>query len=200
MKRKEYLKKIGKLKDGKIKYTYSTTFLLPMLNLNLNEDFLGTLVNVHLVNDIQPKLVIILHNNPLVQEDIKVCEDNYNYIKHETMNDEIVVWFSIPEKQYDNYLCFINGSYSKFTENYKLTLRNIYGLKSIVDKGKSDWCDIKLVTVYDTIYPKKSKRQLLSDYLNVPLELIQEVFDVPDMNYEKYTPIEELIQESLVHE
>lgn len=203
MKRKDYLRRIGKIKDNKIKHTYSTNFLLPMLNFNLNEDFLGTLINVHLINEKQPKLVVILQNNPLVQEDIRVCEINYNYIKHEIFKEEVVIWFNLPEQHYDDYLCFINGSYSKFSEPYKSTLRNIYGLKSIVDKNidKNNWDLIKLVTIYDIIHPRKIKRQLISDYLNVSIDDIQEVFDKPDMKYEEYVSLQELTeQEELLTE
>lgn len=185
MKRKDYLSKIGKFKDGRIKHTFSTKFLLPMINYNSLEDFLGTLVNVHINGSLaNPELILVLENNTNVSRDIVRCRINPQYVEDTLQDDEIIIRFNIPAKYLNSYAKFIEGKYSYFDNDYKEKLKSIYSDR-VFPTGIN-------VSMYDIIYPRYDKRKALASEYNVAVELIEEVIDKPDLDYEIYKSIKQL--------
>lgn len=186
MKRKEFLKKLNKIRrNGTIVKTFTSDYLLPTVDLTI-EDF-NDLINVHIKYDNNlPQLVIIFENNDFVHQNIVKCRINNNYIKDYENEDEYIVEFSVPNRYYDIVKSFINGEYSKFSNDYKNKLARIYG-KGVCQDGR-------LVTMYDTIYPRKDKLQQIADALGVELKDLPngEVYDKPDLSYEIYKEIKQL--------
>lgn len=187
MRRREYLSSIGKIKkSGSIKHTYATTFLLPTIGYCI-EEFRGKLINVHIDSDLSvPTLILIIDYNPNVTDYLNRLQSNPIYKEYELTETEAIIKFKIPYKYHDIFFKFIAGKYSEFDTEYKQILTNIYGMK-VNPTGR-------LVTEYDTIYPRREKIKQVSQELNVDLKLIKEVFDIPDLGYEIYTPLQNTIE------
>lgn len=190
-KRKEFLTKEGHIKaNGKIRHTFTSTFLLPVVGTNRKE-FGECFINayIHKSEDNKPMLYVVCFNkeddNSLITSIVK-SRINPNFIDTETIEDELIIKFKIPEKAMDVYDLFIKGSYSKFPEQYKKYLVNIYGSDVIQEN--------RYVTEYNVLYPQDYKRKQIAALLGPDINYkdIKEVFDIPDMKYETYIPLNKL--------
>lgn len=190
MRRREYLTNIGKIiSGGGIKHTYATSFLLPTIGYCKN-DFNDKLINVHINNDFDdPRLLLIIDYDPSMQESLARLQQNNIYVGHTINEDEAIIEFRIPHKYHDIFNKFIKGKYSEFNNEYKQILTNINGYK-VNYKGR-------VVTIYDAIHPRKDKIKQIADELLVDISIIKEVFDIPDLEYEIYQPIEQLERRQL---
>ncbi len=196
MKRREYLTNIGKIRQSNntIIHTFATTFLLPTIGY-CEKEFKNNLINVHIDEDFnEPKLYLIIDYLPNIEESMSRLRTNSIYIGHEISEcgTEVIIKFKIPDRYLDIFDKFIKGKYSEFNNEYKQILTDMYGIK-VNPNGK-------LVTVQDIIYPRGEKRKQIAKELNVELSSVpSEVFDTPDLSYEIYKPIKQLIEQIELH-
>lgn len=187
-KRKIYLNSIGKIKDnGGIRHTYTTTFLLPTVGYS-KKDFDNTLLNVHLLEN-QPVLCVVLDGtDDKYLPSLVRCRINDSYKFDEIVDDEVIIYFNIPESYIDIYQLFIQGKYSNFPESYKNKLVDIYTHKV--------YEDTHFVTEYNVLYPQDYKRRQIAQWLGYTekdaYKRITEVLTIPDMEYENYKSITEI--------
>ena len=185
MKRKNYLASIGKMdNNGSITYTFASKFLLPIIGFTI-KDLGNSLINTHLIEGDKPELVVILDpdKNETTTFLVKMRIVSH-YIIDETIDDELIIRFTISEAYYNVLDKFKKGHYSTFDEFYKRILTRYYG-EGVIQNG------IK-VSMYDTIYPRYEKRKNLAESLGEEVKYIQEVLDSPEMDYEIYKSLEQL--------
>lgn len=185
MKRKNYLTSIGKMdKSGSITYTFASKFLLPIIGFTI-KDLGNTLINTHIIDTDKPELVVILDPNhdDSVSMLVKMRILSH-YLIDETIDDELIIKFTISEAYYNVLDKFKKGQYSAFDDFYKRILTRYYG-EGVIQNGTK-------VTMYDTIYPRYEKRKLLAESLGIETKVIQEVLDSPEMDYEIYKSLEQL--------
>ncbi len=173
------------------KATKSYTFLLPMCNImykNLPSNFINAYITE---ND---KLVLVF--DKVDSEDIKFnlflhsINDNKYYTEREETNDEILLFFEIPEYFKEDFVKFKQGKYSKFSKEFKDLLVYAYG-----DKGKKTIKDTYHASLWNTLYPEEFKRKQIAEEFNVNIDVVpEEVLDAPDLEFELYKPLEILIQ------
>jgi hypothetical protein len=174
--------KIGKLNNNQISYTYSTRLLLPMLGLK-SSDF-KKLINVHINDNEDSYLIVIVENTDESTVDIVRCTINDYYIEHYTNEDEICIKFKIPNAYLSDFEKFKIGNYSGFSDDYKKRLTIMYG-QQVIPKGID-------VSMYDVIHPRLEKRKAISERTGESLSLIKEVMSSPDLDYEIYKSINQL--------
>lgn len=186
-KRKEFLIKEGRIKrDKTLINTFTSTFLLPLIKIT-SSDFGKNFINAYIHNVDKPCIYVVCSYN---EEDDNLMRGivrsriNPNFIETEIKSDEIILKFTIPQESLNIFQLFIEGKYSQFPEKYKRYLCSIYGVA--VEK------ETRYASVYNVLYPQDYKRKQIADFLKVDKELIKEVLDIPDMNYENYKDIEEL--------
>ena len=185
MKRREYLTNIGKVKQkGGIIHTFSTAILLPTIGY-CKEEFNGKLINVHIDEDLtNPTLVLVIDYTSNIEESL----ERLIYANYEIDDSEVAIKFKIPDIYHNVFYSFIKGKYSEFDNEYKQILTNIYG-KGVIQNGN-------LVSVYDIIYPRHDKIKQIAKELNVEVSIMpKEVFDPPEMEYEIYKPLKQLINQ-----
>lgn len=177
---------------------YSRMFLLPMVGLNyklLPSNF----VNSYILDDY--KVVVVYDTteelDSFFNDHIVTIKTYNNYLIHiEPLDDELVLYFQVPDHYKEDYDKFLRGEYSKFSNDYKTLLTIAYGRKS----RKTD----HLVTEYDVIIPLDFKRKQIASYLStdnseVNYQDIKEVWSKPDLDKEKFIAIDQLIQTQNTH-
>jgi hypothetical protein len=121
----------------------------------------------------------------------KPIKDFYNFNKiNDTLNtDEYycgtkstnnwhIIKMNIPQQYVNDYYKFIDGKYSKMSEDYKENLLNTllkYDVTKIVYKK-----------IKECLYPTKEARKKLEDELNVTLSTDAEVMSIPNLDIEIY--------------
>jgi hypothetical protein len=190
VKRREYLTNIGKTRDnGTIKHTLATTLLLPTIGY-CKKEFNNNLINVYVDEDLNnPTLVLIIDYVQNIEYSLDRLKINPIYNGHTYNDSEVIIKFKIPLEYHDVFDNFIKGKYSEFNNEYKRILANIEG-KDVIKTGT-------LVSVYDIIYPRRDKIKQIAEELNVDISIIpKDVLDPPDLEYEIYKPLEQLINQS----
>lgn len=99
--------------------------------------------------------------------------------------DEVLFKFRIPSSFESDYNLFVQGYYSKLSNNLKDRLCLYFGKKTIQTNHEA--------TVYNAIYPQVFKRKQIADRLGVKIEMIQEVLDIPNLTEEIYQPLTTLL-------
>jgi len=181
-------------KDGSIKHTLTSTFLLPTVGVNLN-NFGRSFTNAYISEENGISIYVVCNNNEHDSElltSLVRCQINPNFFDKEDIEDEIIIKFKIPEEYHEVYNLFIEGSYSKFPEHYKKILVGIYGHETIQNSY--------IVSEYNVLYPQDYKRKQIAKRLSTPksevdYKLIKEVIDSPDLSYEVYKDIREISRE-----
>lgn len=185
MKRKNYLASIGKMDNkGSITYTFASKFLLPIIGFTI-KDFGNSLINTHITEGDKPELVVIL--DPNIDDTVSLLVKMRivsHYLNDETIDDELVIRFTISKAYYNVLDKFKKVHYSAFDEFYKRILTRYYG-EGVIQNGVK-------VSMYDTIYPRYEKRKNLAESLGAEVKYIQEVLDSPEMDYEIYKSLEQL--------
>lgn len=182
------------------------TFVLPMCEINYNtlpNNFINCYLSFDKGKD-NYQIVTVFHkfqndnqymyNTSKYQFDsfLEYIENNRNYAGKEEEEDEIILYFNIPERNKRNYELFLAGKYSKFSEDYKKLLCSYYGTVS----RKIDY----RVHEYDIIYPTQSKIKQIAERLfdkkdvAENIKYIVEVLDIPDMEEEKFKSLKQLKQ------
>lgn len=191
-KRKEFLIKKGHTKkDGSLRHTFTTTFLLPILRLT-KKDFGRSFLNAYIVTGNVLELYVVCINNEYdstLTTGIVKSRINANFIDTEINDDEIIIKFTIPKEAYDIFNLFIEGKYSQFPEKYKKYLVGLYGMEVVPET--------RFVSEYNVLYPQDYKRKQIADELGVAKSAIKEVLDIPDLRYEEYKRLDDLIGEKI---
>jgi hypothetical protein len=174
----------------------SRVFLLPMCSMNY-KIIPSNFVNSYIEDNY--RLVVVFdktegHDDAFVKYIASIRINNSNLTHIDEYEDEIVLYFNIPAKYRDDYDRFIEGSYSKFSDEYKNVLKNAYGQKTIKDGHE--------VTEWNVIHPQDFKRKQIAEYLSsegsiIDYTMIKEVLRKPDLDREKFTPITILLANNI---
>lgn len=93
-------------------------------------------------------------------------------------NKLVILIFEAPKKFNKDYKKFLQGRYSKFSEEYKQQLLK-YFPKYVTENGKK-----RLHNNYAIIYPDNNYRKLLEARLDVSLNENSEIYSKPDIEEE----------------
>lgn len=192
--RKKWLQSQKLISKTGIEYTKSTYFLMPMLGYQKN-DFISHetkdnfLINCHIDDIANPSLVIVLDNNNDVNLEVLLYKNDINsqFEGSELEDDgqQIILKYKLDSRYHSDFYKFIEGRFSEMSQTYKARLVGLYGRKSNnIDHRPS---------IFDALYPTSSKRKQWADYLGVDVDLIKEVSSKPDIDYELFKSIEEII-------
>lgn len=89
----------------------------------------------------------------------------------------IMMVFKIPEKYTNEYQCFINGQYSKFSENYKkLFPRHVYDERA----------QPKESTIWQVLYKVEELKKSMENYFDVDFAPEDELWGEPEPKFEVY--------------
>lgn len=173
-----------------VKLNKCCSFVLPMCEVNY-KTFPENFINCYLHPDTNDKIVAVFEKPKEGDTKFSMFLDyikfNRNYIAYEEDIDEISLYFKIPDRNKKNYQMFLQGKYSKFSNEFKELLKGYFGVRSIKETYK--------VNVIDVIVPQEFKRQQVADRLGVDVSLIEEVLDKPDLVAETYKPIDKLLEQ-----
>lgn len=163
---------------------------MPMLGFS-KSSYTEYFINCHILNEEEPKLVIIFDNIEDIDLNLQIykLKKYYTFEKISTINDEIVVILKIPDVYIKDYNKFLQGKYSTFSEDYKKTLMKIHGSKGLSGVNEKG---LPLVSIYDVINPSKDKIRELENILGVKKGIIKEIYDIPNLDLEYYKSIKEL--------
>lgn len=160
--------------------------------LHINES-INYLIDVNFLQIGFPQIILIFDNidyEPL-KEDVYRISNISEFIDSEYDDEdrEVVLFFDVPVKFRNDFELFVKGSYSKFSEEFKKVLIKEYG-----DGRKNEIKNNGLprLSVYDTIYPLKSIKEIMAQQLEIKVELIEEVLDKPNLEKEEFKYIDEL--------
>ena len=170
------------------KLTYCSIFILPMCNLNYKR-LPNNFINAYLKDKDVIVLIFDKHNKDISDFSyfIDALKTNEYYITFMEDDYEYSFFLKIDKGNLQTLNLFLEGKYSKFSEEYKKYLCKLYGKKTIQDSYK--------VMEYNILYPQDFKRKQIAERLGIEdWKMITEVFDKPDLDRETYKSIEELIQ------
>lgn len=179
--------------DGTISHTRSTKFLLPLVGItemDIEKLDVKLLINVHfLIKETKIKIIVVL-NDEVINDAIRYwieCQgfnENYEGITLNKNNDFLLT-YNLPEHFRDDFNHFIEGEYSKTSDEYKAILTRVYGYGT----DKNDYRP----TMYECLHPTDDKRKKLAEFLEVDnYKIIGEVSVKPNKRYEFFHTLEEL--------
>jgi hypothetical protein len=178
--------------EGKTK-NYCRAFILPMVGMNYRKLPIN-FINCYVTNDYH--IVLVFDKIEGLDEIFDYwftfkAKDNMHYRGYEENMDEVIVYFEVPKLCYRDYDLFMEGKYSKLSEEYKRILVNFFGDKPIKHIRPID------VTEHEAIYPTQIKRKQMADYLEVPVKLIDEILSKPDLSKEIFKPLNILLAHNI---
>lgn len=190
-KRLEWLDNNGYIQNDVITYTKTTRFLMPLVGIsefNLEKIQYKLLINTYIKSLNEQLICIVLNKLDYPEESnnfINLQNLNEHFVDYIEEEEEYILVYQIPSHFKNDYDLILNGKYSKTSEPYKQILIRIYGYTK---NEKS-----RLATVYDCLYPTiEKKKQIASDF-EVDYKNIEEVSSKPDITYELFKPINELL-------
>lgn len=145
------------MRKERVDYTFSTMFLLPMININ--EGWYSTFVNTKFTVD--DEIIMICKsaenviNNYLIKTFIK--DDLYYYV------------FKVPEHFIKDFELFKESKYSEFSNDLKAKILTIKG-------NESEECSV--------IFKYESRKKWLEDKIGVELKSNAELLSAVDFNKE----------------
>ena len=188
--RLEWLENNGYVNNNIIKNTKTTTFLMPLIGVSeLSIYYLNPrlLINAHIKSK-EDKLIYVILNKldfPEQAKDYVTIQNlNEHFVDYIDEEQEYILIYKIPEHFYDDYDKILNGQYSKTSIHYKEIMIRVYGIQT----NREDY----LSTVHDALYPTIIKREQYAEFLNVDVNLIDEVCSRPKLPYEIFKTIEQL--------
>lgn len=194
MERIQWLKDKGywDLENNCIIHTRSTKFLLPLVGItemDIEKIDKNLLINVHyLIEEKEVKIIVVLNKNS-VNEVVRIFTMlqylNENFAYHIKDEEQLLI-YNLPKQFKDDFYLFIEGKYSKMSEEYKSIILRVY----------NDSVDLKdyRPTISEALYPTDMKRKLMADYYLIDdYKIIDEVSAKPNKRYELFHTIEELI-------
>jgi len=162
------------------KLTKARLFVRAMLGYPLDfygEDFYNCYVGK------SDNVMYLTFKKPLkdIQSFNKVLEtlttDEY-YSGQKSITDWYIIKMNIPQQYVNDYYKFLDGKYSKMSEDYKENLLNML-LK--YDRTKIVYKKIK-----ECLYPTKEARKKLEEELGASLDVDAEVMSIPNLEIEIY--------------
>lgn len=103
--------------------------------------------------------------------------DEY-YIGFKESKDWFIIKMYVPMQYISDFYKFLDGKYSKLSEDYK---ENLLALVGEFDRTKILYNKTKLA-----LYPNKEARKKLEEVLNVTLEKDAEIASIPNLDVERY--------------
>jgi hypothetical protein len=119
----------------------------------------------------------------------KIVDNNRYFMKAVEHSDELVLAFTVPAYHKGDYDMFKIGRYSAFTQKYKDIIASFFGRSNNTNNHE--------VKAYDIIYPVDSKRKQIAEWLSykdsiIDYKTINEVYDSPNLELEKYYKIDDV--------
>lgn len=145
------------MRKERVDYTFSTMFLLPMININ--EGWYSTFINTKFTVD--DEIIMICKsaenviNNYLIKTFIK--DDLYYYV------------FKVPEHFIKDFELFKESKYSEFSNDLKAKILSIKG-------NESEECSV--------VFKYESRKKWLEDKIGVELKSNAELLSAVDFNKE----------------
>jgi hypothetical protein len=168
-------------------YNKSTIFIRPMLGyspLFYGERFYNCYIELD--ENIQDKLknnlklnnyIYIVYKYPIYIENFNALtsfEEHLDFVEEKKIENKYIIFkFSVPEQFEDDFLLFLSGSYSKFSNNYKEEILSL----------NSYWSSI-YNNISKILFPNKKHRKEIEEFLDVKLSANAEIFSKPDLNKE----------------
>lgn len=163
--------------------------VLPMCDINfgiLPKNF----INGYISDDNKVIIVFDKLSDIFEREDFQIfllhlCQ-NKNFDSRNEDDEELIVYFNIPDIWLNDLNLFKNGAYSKFSDDYKRKLVQYFGSRSIKDSY--------LANVYNAIYPQDFKRKQIAERLSTKNSVVDyrdivEVLEIPDLFKETFKPL-----------
>lgn len=166
------------------KTTKNYIFILPLLDINYRSLPINFL-NSYIYGSTEIALVFNKIKNNQFDKYLQYIKLNKNFVEYREDLDEIILIFQIPERYHNDFELFKQGKYSKFSKDCKDIIVTFHGIHTEKNSHK--------VTAYNTVYPQEFKRKQIADELMVEKDLIQEVFDKPDLEEENFIELSELL-------
>jgi hypothetical protein len=88
----------------------------------------------------------------------RVARDNRYYAGHDIFEDEVVLYFKVPDRFKKDFDTYATGRYSKFSDAYKKVIKDFFGNRGLDD-------DTHEVNEVDIIQASDKKRKKLAEYL-----------------------------------
>jgi len=158
--------------------------MLPLIDVNYR-NLPVNFLNSYIYGSTEIALVFNKVENNKFDKFLQYLKLNKNFVEYREDLDEIVLIFQIPECYHNDFELFKQGKYSQFSKDCKDIIVTFHG--TYTEKNTSK------VTAYNTVYPQEFKRKQIANDLMVELDLIQEVFDKPDLKEETFIELSELL-------
>lgn len=166
------------------KTTKNYIFILPLLDINYRSLPVNFL-NSYIYGSTEIALVFNKTENIKFDKYLQYLKLNKNFVEYREDLDEIILIFHIPECYHNDFELFKQGKYSKFSKECKDIIITFTGTYSEKNSSK--------VTAFNTVYPQEFKRKQIAKELMVDIDLIQEVFDAPNLKEETFIDLSELL-------
>lgn len=181
------------------KKNLSRAFILPMVGINY-KNLPSNFINCYIKVDNENYYCMLVFDKTRDYDEIfyhfmnNIHTNNKHLLKYDDLEEEVIFIFKIPEILKEDFKFFMDGKYSKFSEEYKKVLCNFFGRKS----KQEDYT----VTEYNAIYPEDFKRKQIASYLSyenseIDWKLIKEVLHRPDLEREIFKSIDVLLSKNL---
>ncbi len=176
-------------KDGK--FTKTTQFLLPAIELSITPKFLTYFLNAFL-NDVEYEHV---YKRPLFllfkctkskewAQAYKELKDNKNYRTDYNVGfkdgwDLVMMVYEVPESLHEDYLNFKKGKYSHFSIDYKKRFPRFISTSNKKEEAR----------IWQVIHKSPDLRRSIEHELKIPSSLLDdedELWDIPRKNTEFY--------------
>ena len=199
MDRIQWLKNNGYCnQDGEIIHTRSTKFLLPLVGItemDIEKIDKKLLINVHYDFNEEKIIIVVVLNKQIKSEKIdnfihnQNLNENFDYSISFIEDNDYLLIYNLPSQFKDDFYLFIEGKYSKMSEEYKSIILRAYNLRVYNSVDLKDYRP----TISEALYPTDIKRKLMADYYLIDdYRIIDEVSAKPNKQYEAYHTIKEL--------
>lgn len=190
-KRLKWLNDFGYVKEDSVIRTRTTLFLMPLIGISettIMQHHPKMFINAYIDNVEKEEVVLVLNKLDFLEESqtfILIQNLNENFIECREEDEEYLLFYKIPPHFSDDFKKILQGQYSKTSDSYKKIIINIYGS----ERNTKD----HIPYMHDCLYPDDLKRKLYAKYLNVEVNLIDEVSSRPRLQeYELFRTINQL--------
>lgn len=155
----------------------SFLFLLPLLQLKSNSG----IINAYIGNISEDSGDLVNHNIYLICETSNYYVEGSKYFQHKVkLEDDSTILYTLrfPEEFSREYQYFLEGKYSKFSEEAKQIL-----CKNACKNTRNKPTDTNM---YGVLYKTEEKRKQLEEVLSVKIDKDAELASIIDVNREIY--------------
>lgn len=176
--------------ENNTKKNLCCTLVLPMCEINHNS-LPHNFTNAYLHEYKDIKQIVVVFDKPLEHSNsfmsyLDYLKQNRNYSAIEDIDNEIILYFTIPNRNLENLKMYLKGKYSQFSKDYKELLCAYFGRKPHPNKTSHE------VYEFDVIFPQEYKRLAIAKRLGVDINDIDEVLDIPNLEKEQFRSIKKL--------